>query len=80
MKWTALESKMLSAAAYDDSKQVLYLRFRNTGHVNRYFEFTAADNQAFLSAESKGAFSSLTSAITSATSVWPGSTPPDFLP
>jgi hypothetical protein len=35
MKWAALESKMLSAAAYDDSKQVLYLRFRNTGHVYR---------------------------------------------
>ena len=40
MKWAALESKMLSAAAYDDSKQILYLRFRNTGHVYRYFEFT----------------------------------------
>jgi len=56
MKWTALESKMLSAAAYDDYKQVLYLRFRNTGHVYRYFEFTAADNHAFLNAESKGRF------------------------
>jgi KTSC domain-containing protein len=54
MKWMALESKMLSAAAYDDSKQVLYLRFRSTGHVYRYFEFTAADHQAFLTAESKG--------------------------
>ncbi|HZP24707.1 MAG TPA: hypothetical protein VFB04_14765, partial [Terriglobales bacterium] len=31
-------------------KQILYLRFRNTGQVYRYFEFTAADNQAFLSA------------------------------
>ena len=56
MKWAALESKMLSAAAYDDSKQVLYLRFRNTGHVYRYFEFTTADNQAFLRADSKGRF------------------------
>ena len=56
MKWAALESKMLSAAAYDDSKQVLYLRFRNTGHVYRYFEFTTADNQAFLGAASKGRF------------------------
>jgi hypothetical protein len=33
MKGAALESKMLSAAAYDESKQLLYLRFRNTGHV-----------------------------------------------
>ena len=56
MKWLALESKMLSAAAHDNSKQILYLRFRNTGHVYRYFDFTAADHQAFLSAESKGRF------------------------
>ena len=56
MKWVGLESKMLSAAAYDDSKQELYLRSRNTGQVYRYFEFTAADNRAFLTAESKGRF------------------------
>ena len=56
MRWAALESKMLSAAAYDDSKQTLYLRFRNTGAVYRYFEFTAADYQAFLESESKGRF------------------------
>ena len=43
MKWLTLESKMLSAAAYDDSKRILYLRFRNTGHVYRYFDFPAAD-------------------------------------
>jgi hypothetical protein len=54
MKWAALTSKMLAAAAYDDSKQILYLRFRNTGHVYRYFEFTSADQESFLSAESKG--------------------------
>lgn len=56
MKWATLESQMFSAAAYDDSKQILYLRFRQTGQVYRYFEFTAADNQVFLSAESKGRF------------------------
>lgn len=56
MKWLRLESKMLSAAAYDDSKQILYLRFRNTGHVYRYFDFPAADHQAFLGAESRGRF------------------------
>ena len=54
MTWSALESNMLSATVYDDTKQALYLRFRNTGHVYRYFQLTAADNQAFLSAESKG--------------------------
>ena len=47
---------MLSAAAYDDSKQMLYLRFRNTGDVYRYFDFSAANYQTFLSSESKGRF------------------------
>ena len=56
MNWTVLESKMLSAAAYDHSKQILYLRFRNTGYVYRYFELPDADYQAFLRAESKGRF------------------------
>jgi hypothetical protein len=79
MKWATLESKMLSAAAYDDSKQVLYLRFRNTGDVYRYFEFTAADIRPSSVQNRRAAFSALTSAITSATSAWPGSTPPDFL-
>ncbi len=56
MKWAALQSKMLSAAAYEDSKQILYLRFRGTGAVYRYFEFPAADYLAFLSAESRGRY------------------------
>ena len=56
MNWTVLGSKMLSAAAYDHSKQILYLRFRNTGDVYRYFKLPDADYQAFLTAESKGRF------------------------
>ena len=44
MRWLPLESKMLSAAAYDDSKQILYLRFRNTGHVYRYFDFPISES------------------------------------
>jgi len=56
MRWLTLESKMLSAAAYDNSKQTLYLRFRNTGDVYRFFEFTVGDYQAFLTSESKGRF------------------------
>jgi len=56
MKWLALESKMLSAAAHDNSKRILYLRFRNTGDVYRYFDFSAANYQAFLNSESKGRF------------------------
>lgn len=56
MTWRALESQMLSAEAYDAARQILYLRFRNTGQVYRYFDFPAADYQAFLSAESRGRF------------------------
>ena len=56
MRWLALESKMLSAAAYDDSQQIVYVRFRHTGAVYRYFDFSPADYQTFLSAESKGRF------------------------
>jgi hypothetical protein len=56
MKWEALESKMLSASAYDDSKQTLYLRFRDTGAVYRYFDFTTAHYDAFRNSESKGRF------------------------
>ena len=47
---------MLSALAYDDPQQILYLRFRHTGYVYRYFEFAAANYQAFLSAESRGRY------------------------
>lgn len=56
MNWATLESKMFSSAAYDASKQTLYLRFRKTGDVYRYFDFPAASHQAFLAAESKGRF------------------------
>ena len=56
MKWLVLESKMLSAAAHDTSKLILYLRFRNTGDVYRYFDFPAANYQAFLNSESKARF------------------------
>jgi len=77
MKRTALDRRCSQWLLMTTQSRYSTLRFRNTGHVYRYVEFTAADNQAFLSAESKGR---LPSAITSATSVWPGSTPPDFLP
>ena len=56
MTWLPLESKMLASVAYDAEKQILHLRFRKTGDVYRYFEFPAADYQAFLDAESKGRF------------------------
>ena len=56
MDWQPLESKMLAAVAYDAEKQILYLRFRNTGEGYRYFEFPPAEYQAVLDAESHGRF------------------------
>ena len=55
MTWLSVESKMFTSAAYDEEKQVLYLRFQS-GDVYRYFEFRSADYRAFLSAESRGRF------------------------
>ena len=79
MKWAALESKMLSAAAYDDSKHILYLRFRNTGAVYRYFDSRLPITRPSSVPNRRAVFSALTSAITSTTSVWPTSMLPDFL-
>lgn len=56
MTWLQLESKMFMSAAYDPDKRILHLRFRKTGDVYRYFDFPAADYQAFLDAESRGRF------------------------
>jgi len=56
MKWISLDSEMLAAAAYDAALQALYLRFRKTDDVYRYFEFPAGEYQAFLNAESHGRF------------------------
>jgi uncharacterized membrane protein required for colicin V production len=56
MTWMPLESKMFTSVWYDAAKQVLYLRFRKTGDVYRYFEFPVTEYLAFLDAESKGRF------------------------
>lgn len=56
MSWLPLDSEMLKAAAYDEQNQILYLRFRKTGDVYRYFEFPSAEYHALLDAESHGRF------------------------
>jgi hypothetical protein len=55
MTWLPIESKMFTSVAYEPDKQILYLRFQS-GDVYRYFEFPAADHQAFLDSESRGRF------------------------
>ena len=56
MTWVPLESKMFTSVWYDADRQVLYLRFRKTGDVYRYFDVTATEYQDFLDAESRGRF------------------------
>jgi hypothetical protein len=56
MTWLPLESKMFTSVAYDAGEQILYLRFRKTGDVYRYFEYPVTEYQAFLDAESRGRF------------------------
>jgi len=55
MTWLPVESKMFTSVAYDEEKQILYLRFQS-GDVYRYFEFPPEKYQAFLDAESRGRF------------------------
>jgi len=55
MKRTAIESSLLSTAAYDAASQVLELSFRaHPEKVYHYSNFTPADWEAFQQAESKG--------------------------
>jgi KTSC domain len=56
MTWIPLDSKMLTAVAYEADRQILYLRFRTGGDVYCYFEFSPSQYQAFLDADSKGRF------------------------
>ena len=56
MIWLPLESEMFTSSAYEADRQVLYLRFRKTGDVYRYFQFPPTENQAFLDAGSHGRF------------------------
>jgi hypothetical protein len=56
MTWLPLESKMFTSVAYDADEQILYLRFRKTGDVYRYFGFPVTEYQVFLDAESRGRF------------------------
>ena len=55
LNWRPLESKLLAAAAYIETRRLLYLRF-HSGDVYRYFTFPAEQYQEFLDAESHGRY------------------------
>ena len=54
MTWQAIESKLLSAMAYDAEHSMLFVRFRGSGDVYRYFEFPPEQYTRLLAAESRG--------------------------
>jgi hypothetical protein len=54
MTWQAIESKLLSAMAYDAEHGMLYVRFRGSGDVYRYFDFPPKQYEQLLAAESRG--------------------------
>ena len=55
MRWIAVESSVLRAAAYTEDQARLYLQF-HSGEVYRYFEFPLWQYQEFLAADSKGRY------------------------
>jgi hypothetical protein len=55
MQWQLVESKMLSAVAYDGQRCTLYVRFLS-GEVYRYFDVPARTFADFLAADSKGRY------------------------
>ena len=56
MTWQTIESKLLSAVTYDAEHSILYLRFRESGDVYRYFEFPPEEYTQLLAAESRGRY------------------------
>jgi hypothetical protein len=55
MKWVLVESSVFRAAAYEEGRRELYLRFRS-GEVYRYFDVPEQKYQEFLVADSKGGY------------------------
>lgn len=55
LEWKAVESSVLSSAAYRPEARQLYLRFHD-GDVYRYFDCTVEIYEAFLTAESQGRY------------------------
>jgi hypothetical protein len=56
MDWLPLDSRLFTATAYASAERTLYLRFRKTGDVYRYFDFSPDRNKDFLAADSKGRY------------------------
>lgn len=55
IRWTPVESSAFEAAAYAESRALLYLLFRSS-EVYRYFDVPRWQYQEFLAADSKGRY------------------------
>lgn len=56
MEWVPLDSSMFTSSAYEERKRILYLRFRESGLVYRYFDVEPETYADFSNAESHGRF------------------------
>lgn len=56
MDWLPLESRLFTATAYARAERTLYLRFRKSGDVYRYFDFAPDKYEEFLAADSHGRY------------------------
>jgi len=77
MTWLPLESRMLSSVAYDEERQILYLRFRTTGTPIATSNSRSPSIRRSSTPSPGAVSSSLTSAADSATSAWRNSALPD---
>jgi hypothetical protein len=53
--WVSLESTVLRAVRYFETKELLYLEF-SSGAVHRYFDFPAQQYRNFLASDSYGKY------------------------
>lgn len=56
LKRIALDSSMVNAVGYDESKQTLYLEFAKTGKIYCYYEVEKEIFAELLEAKSKGSY------------------------
>jgi hypothetical protein len=56
MQRLPLDSSTLASMGYDPEHRVLELEYRKTGDIYQYFDVPPEEYEAFLKAESKGAY------------------------
>ena len=56
MDWIEVESSALSSIFYDEENRLLYIKFKDTGHIFRYVHVSEDVYQNLKGGESKGTY------------------------